>query len=76
MTDNQLRVLKKIGQRYNYGRGKAHVAKVTELSLSLFDGLTRRQFIAVPQSDKLLLEAAGYLHDIGISPEARQKVAT
>lgn len=76
MTDNQLKALKKLGQKYNYGRGKAHVAKVTELSLSLFDGLTRLQFLALPQSDKLLLEAAGYLHDIGISPEARQRVVT
>jgi len=76
MTQNQLKALKKIGQRYDYGRGIAHVAKVTELSLSLFDGLACLKFLAAPQSDKLLLETAGYLHDIGISPEARQKVMT
>src|SRR5437588_3875912 len=40
-----------------------HVAHVTKLSLQLFDGLAPLHGLGL--RERLLLEAAGYLHDIG-----------
>src|SRR5437016_12808386 len=41
----------------------AHVSHVTNLALQLFDGLVSLHGLG--ERERLLLEAAGYLHDIG-----------
>jgi CHAD domain-containing protein len=43
----------------------AHSSLVTKLALQLFDGLTQCGTLQFPQQDRRLLEAAGYLHEVG-----------
>jgi HD superfamily phosphodiesterase len=62
---------KEISAKYDYGRGMAHVRQVTKMSLRLWNELIKLNVISSLVSDEYILEASGYLHDIGVSPKAK-----
>lgn len=78
MNLEQLECLRQIAKDYDYGWGQPdglrHAEQVTCLALKMFDELLR---LRLPHgevsSDRTLIQAAGYLHDIGRSPEAMGK---
>ncbi|MDR3211888.1 MAG: HD domain-containing protein [Planctomycetota bacterium] len=57
-----VRSARAVGERYNYDR--AHARIVTEFSLRLFDFLT--SFLDLEERDRLILEVAAVLHDVGM----------
>ncbi len=57
-----VRSARAVGEQYNYDRTHARV--VTEFSLILFDALA--EFLDLDDKDRLLLELAAVLHDIGM----------
>lgn len=63
---------KEIGAKYDdYGRGKKHAEQVVKLSLRFWNELIRLKVFSSSVSDEYILEASGYLHDIGVSPKAK-----
>jgi exopolyphosphatase / guanosine-5'-triphosphate,3'-diphosphate pyrophosphatase len=60
-TPDHRRTVREVGQRYGYDR--EHAEHVTELSLSLFDQLSEP--LRLGGNDRVLLESAAMLHDIG-----------
>ncbi|MCD8138885.1 MAG: HD domain-containing protein [Planctomycetaceae bacterium] len=57
-----VRSARAVGEQYNYDRTHARV--VTEFSLTLFDALS--EFLDLCEKDRLLLELAAVLHDVGM----------
>lgn len=62
---------KELGAEYNYGRSKEHAEQVAKLALNLWRELVRLDVLSPSSSDEYILEAAAYLHDIGVSPKAK-----
>lgn len=60
-----------LGAKYNYGRGKEHAQQVANLALQLWNELVKLNILSPSASDKYILKASGYLHDIGVSPKAK-----
>ncbi|MFZ1915048.1 MAG: HD domain-containing protein [Dehalococcoidales bacterium] len=65
MNKNHLEILKKLAESRNYGRGPAHALQVSKLSLKIYDELVRLKMLADNPEDRVILEAAAVLHDIG-----------
>ena len=65
-----MEMAKSIATEVNYGRGLQHAEAVTATSLAIFDGLLESD-IVFPKfvHQRYLLEAACYLHDIGVPNE-------
>lgn len=75
MNLEQFECLLQIARDYDFGWGQIgglkHAEQVIRLALKLFDEFPH---LGLPHgevsSDRILIQAAGYLHDIGRSPEA------
>jgi exopolyphosphatase/pppGpp-phosphohydrolase len=65
MNKNHLKILKKLAESRNYGQGPVHALQVSKLSLKIYDELVRLKMLADNPEDRLILEAAAILHDIG-----------
>jgi exopolyphosphatase/pppGpp-phosphohydrolase len=65
MNKNHLKILKKLAESRNYGQGPAHALQVSKLSLKIYDELVRLEMLADNPEDRVILEAAAVLHDIG-----------
>jgi exopolyphosphatase/pppGpp-phosphohydrolase len=65
MNKNHLKILKNLAESRNYGQGPAHALQVSKLSLKIYDELVRLKMLADNPEDRVILEAAAVLHDIG-----------
>jgi len=66
LTDVQ-RVVIVFGRRYDFGRGEGHALKVRDLALKMFDDARRLGLHGMGPRERLWLEAAALLHDVGVS---------
>ncbi len=55
------------GRKYNFGRGQGHAFKVRDLALKIFDEARRLGLHDMGSKERLWLEVATLLHDIGVS---------
>jgi exopolyphosphatase/pppGpp-phosphohydrolase len=65
MNKNHLKILKNLAESKNYGTGPAHALQVSRLSQKIYDELVRLKLITDNPEDRVILEAAAVLHDIG-----------
>jgi exopolyphosphatase/pppGpp-phosphohydrolase len=65
LNKNHLSILKNLAESKNYGQGPAHALQVTKLSLRIYDELVRLKLMKADSEDRVILEAAAVLHDIG-----------
>ena len=65
MNNNHLKILKNLAESKNYGTGPAHALQVSRLSQKIYDELVRLKLITDNSEDRVILEAAAVLHDIG-----------
>ena len=54
-----------LGRRYDFGRGEGHALKVRDLALKIFDDAERLGLHGMGPRERLWLEAAALLHDVG-----------
>ena len=74
MNKNHLKILKNLAASRNYGQGPAHALQVSRLSLKIYDELVRLKLISDNPEDRVILEAAAVLHDIGHPQEPHHEV--
>ena len=74
MNKNHLQILKNLAESRNYGQGPAHALQVSKLSLKIYDELVRLKLTKDDPEDRLILEAAAVLHDIGHPQEPHHEV--
>ena len=74
MNKNHLKILKNLAESKNYGQGPAHALQVSKLSLKIYDELIRLSLISDNPEDRVILEAAAVLHDIGHPQEPHHEV--
>ncbi|MCK5212404.1 MAG: hypothetical protein KAQ74_00665 [Dehalococcoidia bacterium] len=71
MNHLQVRSIELLAAQYEFGAGSLHAHKVAALASSLFDQFSNQGLLAgLTPSDRCTLVAAGYAHDIGVSPRA------
>ena len=63
---NILDIVIKLGEKYYFGRGKDHAFKVRDLALKIFDETRRLELHDMKSRERLWLEIAAILHDIGV----------
>lgn len=74
MNKNHLKILKKLAASKNYGQGPDHALQVSKLSLKIYDELVRLKLLNDNPEDRVILEAAAILHDIGHPQEPHHEV--
>ena len=74
MHHGHLEILKEFAKKRNYGRGEAHAAQVTKLSLRIYDELIRLELLKDEAEDRVILEAGAVLHDIGLPQEPHHEI--
>jgi len=74
MNKNHLKILTNLAESRNYGQGAAHALQVSKLSLKIYDELVRLKLINDNPEDRVILEAAAVLHDIGHRKEPHHEV--
>ena len=74
MNKNHLKILKNLAESRNYGQGPEHALQVSRLSLRIYDELVRLKLISDNPEDRVILEAAAVLHDIGHPQEPHHEV--
>ena len=74
MNKNHLKILTNLAESRNYGQGAAHALQVSKLSLKIYDELVRLKLINENPEDRVILEAAAVLHDIGHPQEPHHEV--
>ena len=74
MNKNHLKILKNLAESRNYGQGPAHALQVSKLSLRIYDELARLKILNNNPEDRVILEAAAVLHDIGYPQEPHHEV--
>src|SRR5271157_5376303 len=74
MNKNHLKILKNLAESRNYGQGPAHALQVSKLSLRIYDELVRLKLLNNNSEDRVILEAAAVLHDIGHPQEPHHEV--
>ena len=74
MNKNHLKILTNLAESRNYGQGAAHALQVSKLSLKIYDELVRLKLINDNPEDRVILEAAAVLHDIGHPQEPHHEV--
>ena len=74
MNKNHLNILKKLAASKNYGQGPDHALQVSKLSLKIYDELVRLKLLNDNPEDRVILEAAAILHDIGHPQEPHHEV--
>lgn len=65
MNKNHLQILNNLAESKNYGQGPAHALQVSKLALRIYDELIRLKLMKADTEDRVILEAAAVLHDIG-----------
>ena len=65
MKKSHLKILKKLAESKNYGQGPEHALQVSKLALKIYDELVKLKLLNDSPEDRLILEAAAVLHDIG-----------
>ncbi len=71
-TERILETIIKFGEQYGFGRGHGHAYKVRDLALKIFDQTKKLGLHNMGQTERLLLEAAALLHDIGLEKGSKQ----
>jgi len=74
MNKNHLKILKKLAVSKNYGQGSDHALQVSKLSIKIYDELVRLKLLNDSPEDRVILEAAAVLHDIGHPQEPHHEV--
>jgi HD superfamily phosphodiesterase len=74
MNKNHLKLLKDLAKSKNYGQGPEHAFQVSKLSLKIYDELVRLKLLNDNLEDRVILEAAAVLHDIGHPQEPHHEV--
>src|SRR5208283_2907471 len=74
MNKNHLKILKNLAESRNYGQGPAHALQVSKLSLRIYDELVGLKILKNNSEDRVILEAAAVLHDIGHPQEPHHEV--
>jgi HD superfamily phosphodiesterase len=74
MNKNHLKILKNLAASKNYGQGPEHALQVSKLSLKIYDELVRLKLLIDNPEDRVILEAAAVLHDIGHPQEPHHEV--
>jgi len=74
MNKNHLKILKKLAVSKNYGQGPDHALQVSKLSLKIYDELVRLKLLNDNPEDRVILEAAAVLHDVGHPQEPHHEV--
>ena len=74
MNKNHLKILKKLAVSKNYGQGPDHALQVSKLSLKIYDELVRLKLLNDNSEDRVILEAAAVLHDVGHPQEPHHEV--
>ena len=74
MNKNHLKILKTLAESRNYGQGPEHALQVSKLSLRIYEELVRLKLISDNPEDRVILEAAAVLHDIGHPQEPHHEV--
>lgn len=69
MTLEQLNVLRKLARDKKFGRGSSHANQVKKLALRIYEGLVITGMLSDAKGNKMILEAAALLHDIGLPNE-------
>jgi exopolyphosphatase/guanosine-5'-triphosphate,3'-diphosphate pyrophosphatase len=75
MTLEQLNILRKLARDKKFGRGAGHANHVNKLALRIYEGLVKTGLINGSEGDKMILEAAALLHDIGLPNEPHNEAA-
>ena len=75
MNKNHLKILKKLAVSKNYGQGPDHALQVSKLSLKIYDELVRLKLLNDNPEDRVILEAAAVLHDVGHPQEPHHEVS-
>jgi exopolyphosphatase/pppGpp-phosphohydrolase len=74
MNKNHLKILKKLAVSKNYGQGPDHALQVSKLSLKIYDEFVRLKLLNDNPEDRVILEAAAVLHDVGHPQEPHHEV--
>jgi exopolyphosphatase/pppGpp-phosphohydrolase len=74
MKKSHLTILKNLAEKKNYGQGPGHALQVSKLALKIYDELVRLKLLDDSPEDRLILEAAALLHDIGHPQEPHHEV--
>ena len=74
MNKNHLKLLKDLAKSKNYGQGPDHAFQVSKLSLIIYDELVRLKLMNDNPEDRVILEAAAVLHDVGHPQEPHHEV--
>ena len=74
MNKNHLKILKNLAESKNYGQGPDHALQVSKLALRIYDELVRLKLMKAGTEDRLILEAAAVLHDIGHPQQPHHEV--
>ena len=74
MNKNHLKILKNLAVSKNYGQGPNHALQVSKLSLKIYDELVRLKLLNDNSEDRVILEAAAVLHDVGHPQEPHHEV--
>ena len=74
MNNNHLKILKNLAESKNYGQGPDHALQVSKLALRIYDELVRLKLMKADTEDRLILEAAAVLHDIGHPQQPHHEV--
>ena len=74
MKKSHLKILKNLAESRNYGQGPEHALQVSKLSLRIYEELVRLKLISDNPEDRVILEAAAVLHDIGHPQEPHHEV--
>ena len=74
MNKNHFKILKKLAVSKNYGQGPDHALQVSKLSLKIYDELVRLKLLNDNPEDRVILEAAAVLHDVGHPQEPHHEV--
>ena len=74
MNKNHLKILKNLAESKNYGQGPDHALQVSKLALRIYDELVRLKLMKADTEDRLILEAAAVLHDIGHPQQPHHEV--
>jgi exopolyphosphatase/guanosine-5'-triphosphate,3'-diphosphate pyrophosphatase len=74
LNKNHLKILNNLAASKNYGQGPAHALQVSKLALRIYDELVRLKLMKADPEDRLILEAAAVLHDIGHPQQPHHEV--
>lgn len=75
MTRKQFEILRKLAEDKKFGRGPNHANQVKKLSLRIYDGLVIAGMLSGSDGDRMIIEAAALLHDIGLPKEPHNEAA-